>query len=318
MSVKPGLGRGLASLIPDSKKQDTIKQQARSVWNGVANDDKPKSVPVTEEKSSRVQENQIQQILVKKITANPYQPRTQFDRASLEELMASIKEHGILQPVVLAPVADGYQLIAGERRFRSAQFLEMETVPAIVRDVTEQQQLELSLIENIQRQQLNPIEEARSYKRLHDEFNIKQEDIGNRVGKSRSKVANMLRLLSLPEEIQEWLRDGKLTVGHAKILLELDSPSKQLTIAKKILRQNLTVRDTNVTVKEAQGVSVKGHIRKAADPRIKSKEKTLQSLLGTKVSISDSGGKGRITIEYYADEELDALVERLGQLDDLV
>ncbi len=312
MSTKPGgLGRGLASLIPDTKKDSTIKQQARQVWSGPAGSD-----DVTAS-AAPVVSSGVAHIEVSKIKANPYQPRTQFDHNKLEDLIASIKEHGILQPIVVSPTDDGYELIAGERRLRAATFLEFTQVPALIRDVTKQQQLELSLIENIQRQELNPIEEALSYKRLHDEFNIKQEDIGNRVGKSRSKIANMLRLLTLPDDIQNWLRDGKLTTGHAKVLLELESPQKQLVLAKKIMRQNMSVRDTSVNVKEMKGVAVKTHIRKAQDPKIKHQEKVLQSLLGTKVLIADKLGKGKVTIEYYAPEELDALIERLSHPDDL-
>ena len=303
-----GLGRGLASLIPD-KKDDKIVTQAKNLWGG--------SQEQIETASAAGEDlAAITFVPLGKIAANPYQPREHFSHGSLEELISSIKEHGILQPLVVAPKDDGFELIAGERRLRAAQFLELDKVPVIIREVTEQEQLELSLIENIQRQNLNAIEEARAYQRLIDEFNLTQAEVAQRVGKSRAKVANTLRLLHLPAEIQAWLAEGKLTEGHAKILLEVDNPKKQLTIAKRILRQQLTVRDTKEVVTSAKGIKVKEHTRSSNRGKYKTWEDNLQSVLGTKVSIDDKKGKGRIMIEYYSEEELRDLVDRLSRLDD--
>lgn len=304
-----GLGRGLASLIPD-KKEDRITAQAKNIWSGGQ---------VSGTGQGSVAQDDIEAITfipLNKISANPYQPREHFAHGDLEDLISSIKEHGILQPLVVAPKGDKFELIAGERRWRAAQFLELDKVPAIVRDVTEQEQLELSLIENIQRQNLNSIEEARAYQRLIDEFNLTQEQVAKRVGKSRAKVANTLRFLHLPAEIQQWLAEGKLTEGHAKILLEIDNPKKQLTIAKRILRQQLTVRDTKEVVSNSGSVKVKSHVRQMGSGKYKAWEDNLQSVLGTKVHIDDKKGKGRIVIEYYSDEELRDLVDRLSRLDD--
>ncbi len=322
MPKPTGLGRGLASLIPDTKSNETkptdqkINQKAKAFWSGGVNESAVKVSVVANDNHSQSDSNiSLLNIPLASIEANPYQPRKNFEQSALDDLVASIREHGILQPLVVVPNGDGYQLIAGERRFRSAQILQLETVPVIVRDVTEQQQLELSLIENIQRQNLNPIEEARSYKQLADEFSLSQEDIAKRVGKSRSKVANSMRLLQLPDEVQRLLMEEKITEGHGKLLLELDSPEKQIALAKKIVRQNLTVRDTGTTVKKQKGIN-NATTTKSKDPRIQAWEKKLESSLGTKVSIVDRNNKGKIEIEYFSNEELMALIERLSDVDD--
>lgn len=307
---KGGLGRGLASLIPDKKNEDKIAAQVKNFWSG-----NQAAVSSTQQEGNNNIET-ITFIPLNKISANPYQPREHFSHSNLEELINSIKEHGILQPLVVAAKGDEFELIAGERRFRAAQFLELDKVPAIIRDVTKQEQLELSLIENIQRQDLNAIEKARAYQRLIDEFNLTQAEVAQRVGKSRAKVANTLRFLNLPAEIQQWLAEGKLTEGHAKILLEIDSPKKQLTIAKRILRQQLTVRDAKNVVDSSKDIKIKGHIRQLSQRKYKAWENNLESVLGTKVNIDDKKGKGRIIIEYYSEEELRDLVDRLSRLDD--
>lgn len=308
-----GLGRGLASLIPD-KKDEKISAQAKNFWSG-----RKESVSAGSEQTQLGSENleAISFVPLEKIKPNPYQPRQNFSHSELEDLMNSIKEHGILQPLVLTAKGDFFELVAGERRFRSAQFLEMEKVPAIIRSVTHQEQLELSLIENIQRQNLNPIEEARAYQRLLDEFNLTQEEVAKRVGKSRPKVANTIRLLNLSAEVQEWLAAGKLTEGHAKVLLEIDSPAKQATVAKRIMRQQLTVRAAESLVDSSGGEKYKKKILHFTDSNYKTWEKALQSALGTKVNITGQQGKGKIIIEYFSEEELRAMVERLGNTDDL-
>lgn len=313
MALNKGLGRGLASLIPDKKNTaDKISQQAKQAWGVNA------TRAVSEQNSQTDSLAVIEFLSIDKIDVNPYQPRQSFSHSGLEELMASIKEHGILQPLIVAPQGDKYQLIAGERRLRAARFLELDKVPAIIRPVSEQEQLELSLIENIQRQDLNPLEEAQAYQRLITEFNLTQEEVGQRVGKSRSKVANILRLLQLPVEVQVWLSEGKLTESHAKILLELDKPHKQITLAKRIMRQKLTVRDSEQALKHFKEIKVKGHSRQLSESKYGIWEKNLQSVLGTKVRIEDRNGRGQVVLEYFSEEELRSLVERINQLDDML
>ncbi|MGB0756977.1 MAG: ParB/RepB/Spo0J family partition protein [Patescibacteria group bacterium] len=320
-----GLGRGLASLIPDApkpeKKEQKIADRASKAWGGV-------NVPVstgdsdtatTKAESKEVQapsKNQVVDIPVELIDANPYQPRKTFEEQALDDLVASISTHGILQPLVVVTRGDRFELIAGERRFRAAQKAELTHVPVITRDVPEQEQLELSLIENIQRQNLNPIEEAESFTQLGDEFSLSQEEIAKRVGKSRSSVANTMRLLQLPQEVKQYVRDGKLTEGHAKVLLELDSEAKQVALAKKIIRQQLTVRDTTATVKEVTGKS-SPQKKSATDGRLHAWEQKLQALYGTKAHIKDTKGKGRVELEYFSNEELMALLDKLTSVDDL-
>jgi len=316
-----GLGRGLASLIPDNKNNQTdqISKNAQAFWSGVKTNDVDTNIKVSVQSEDKLQNNKniVQEIPVLNIIANPYQPRHDFEHNALNDLKDSIRVHGILQPIVVVPHKDGYQIIAGERRFRSAQELGLTTVPAIVRDnISQQQQLELSLIENIQRQNLNPIEEAMSYQRLAAEFNLGQEDIAKRVGKSRSKITNSIRLLNLPDKVQDMLRQGKLTEGHAKVILELDMPEKQLALAQKIVRQNLTVRDTSDTVKVAKGVNVKIRTKVNQDPRFRSWEQKLESSLGTRVNIIDKKGQGKIELQYFSNEELMGLVEKLTDLDE--
>ncbi len=282
MSRPAGLGKGLGSLIP---QKQTITQQ------------------VIPEAGREVLEVEIE-----KIKENPRQPRSHFSPSDLEDLISSIKEHGILQPLIVTKTNGTYELIAGERRLRSARTLGLKTVPVIVRDANEQEKLELALIENIQRQDLNAIEEAIAYSALIDEFNLTQEEVANRVGKSRSAVANTLRLLDLPESILKALRDGKITKSHARTLLAQKDPAKQLALFKQMLQGGVTVREA-----EARVSRVKSHSRRlgSKDPNIAAHEKRLRELLGTKVQIKEKNGKGKVTIDFYSREELMDLLDRL-------
>jgi len=286
MPKKGGLGRGLGSLIPtgmDKKISDDTGAR-RSAPSG----------------------REIADIQIDDIVPNPEQPRESFHHEEMEELIASIKEHGILQPLIVSPVDDKYELIAGERRWRAAKMAGLRTVPAIVRSVKEQQKLELALIENIQRQNLNAIEEARAYKRLADEFGLTQEEVSKKVGKSRPQVANYIRLLELPLEIQESVASGELPYTKARTLLALDSPREQVKLFKKIIRDKLTVRDT-----EERVGGKKSKPAAAKDVNLLSKEDELRSALGTKVEIKKRAEGGQILIEFYSDEELEALIDRL-------
>lgn len=225
--------------------------------------------------------------------------------------MSSIKEHGILQPLVVTPAGkDGkHTLIAGERRYRASSMLGLKQVPVIVRDVKEQQRLELAIVENVQRADLNPIEEALAYQRLMNEFNLTQDEVGKRVGKSRPGVANTLRLLELPADVQQAVAEGKISAGHAKILAGLERPSEQQAYLERILKHNLTVRELEEQTKTVRRVS-KPKAQKF-DPIQEAQEELLRERFGTKTLIKKSGDKGQIIIHFYSREELQRLLQEL-------
>lgn len=252
------------------------------------------------------------EVPVEKIVPNPHQPRIYFDEAKLEELSESIREHGILQPLIVGLAGSGYELIAGERRLQAAKRVGLKTVPVIVRDVTEQEKLELAIIENIQRHNLNPIEEAKAYLRLQGEFGLQQEAVAKKMGKSRSSVANTLRLLHLPVEIQRAVAEGKISEGHAKALLAIENPEKQRAVFDLIIREELTVRETELKVRS---ISVRPHMRNTPvlDAGIVERTERLTQLLGTKVKIAPSGKGGKVVIEYYSPEDLEGLLHRLEE-----
>lgn len=282
MSTTHGLGRGLSSLIPPKIDRQVLPADSAVVSA----------------------EERIINIPVGKVKASPMQPRSDFDHDSLEDLTNSIKEHGIIQPLIVAAAGDGYQVIAGERRLRAASLLGLETVPAVVRDIKEQQKLELALVENLQRQDLNPVEQAVAYQRLIDEFNVTQEEVAQRVGKNRSVIANTIRLLTLPTEIQKALVNGKINYSTARVIVGLP-PQERLKFFEQVLKQDLTVRAVEG---KARKISVRSHVRRAKDPNITALEERLQAALGTKVSVKKSGEAGQIVIEFYSDEDLEALV----------
>lgn len=320
-SQQYGLGRGLASLIPPKKADGTggaspfVVPPALSGEGSVVDQRVfPESsfAPVAEAPISP-STNALQEVPLGSIVPNPHQPRLHFDEAKLQELTDSIREHGILQPLVVTKQGDNqYELIAGERRFQAAKRIGLATVPVVIRDVTEQQKLELAIIENIQRHNLNPIEEAKAYLRLVDEFSLPQEKVAEKMGKSRSSVANTLRLLHLPVEIQRAVAEGKISEGHAKALLAIENPEKLRAVFDLIIKEELTVRETELKVRS---VSVKPHIRSTAvlQPEILERTEHLTQILGTKVKIAPSGKGGKVIIEYYAPEDLDGLLRRLEE-----
>ncbi len=285
MSKTHGLGKGLSSLIPQ-KIDKAILSKTSEVLPG---------------------EERIVQVPIGKIKANPHQPRGDFDHEALEDLTNSIKEHGILLPLILAPADGGYQVIAGERRLRAAQLLDLKTVPGIIRDLKEQQKLELALVENVQRKNLNPIEEAVAYQRLIDEFCLTQEQVAQRVGKSRTVITNTLRLLSLPTEIQKALVSGKINYSTARIIVGLPV-AERLKFFGKVIKQDLTVRAAD---NQAKKIVVRSHVRKGKDPNIMALEDKLQAALGTKVTIKKTGESGTIVIEYYSPEELQSVIRKI-------
>ncbi len=280
------LGRGLRALIPD--------------------------IP-DEESEERI--SSIREIEVHKIKPNPFQPRENFDEAALEELKNSIAEKGIIQPITVRRVDDGYELIAGERRLRAVTALNFESIPAYVLEVqSDEEMLELSLIENIQREDLNPIDIARAYNKLLVDCNLTQEAVAKRVGKERSTVANFLRLLKLPPMIQESLRIGQLDMGHARALITIEDEALQKSIWEKIIKDHLSVRDVERLVRQA----AKKKPPKEADQPAKSLyvleiEERLRNKFGTQVRINLKKKGGNIEIEFYSEEELERLLEILQQ-----
>jgi ParB family chromosome partitioning protein len=254
------------------------------------------------------------EVPIENVTAGRAQPRRVFDEDALDELAASIREKGILQPLVVSQVGGGYELIAGERRLRAASRAGLETVPIVVkRGVEAGELIELALIENIQREDLTPLEEAKAFQRLVEEHGLTQDQVAKRVGKSRTAVTNTLRLLALPEPIKHALDAGKLSEGHARALLALSTTASQIAAARKVMQRGLSVRETEDLVRRAadrkpppaRKTDVAANARSAV-------EKSLERLLGTKVRIRGKGKAGRIEIDYYSHEELDRLLERLG------
>lgn len=303
MSQQFGLGRGLSSLIPNKQPQDSQNSQAQS------RDDFSAHTISAGDESIRG-DNFVIEVDVNQIVANPHQPRHQFDSEKLENLAQSIKMHGIIQPLIVSKNGNKYELIAGERRFQASQRIGLKKVPVIIREASELQKLELAIIENIQRHDLNAIEEGKAYQKLSDEFQMNQEEVAVKMGKSRSLVANKIRLLSLPVEIQRGLIEGKITEGHAKAILSLDNPEKQRALYELILKSNLTVRQVEEKTRE---VSVKSYNRsKSVDPETKKLEEELVGMLGTKVRVNKSGDGGKIVIEYYSQEDLDSLLEKMS------
>jgi ParB family chromosome partitioning protein len=290
-----GLGRGLGSLIP--RKTVTYGQNP---FSASAGDGAEETVVLRDF-------DRVFKINPDKIDVNPHQPRTHFEINALNDLAESIRQHGIIQPLIVTKKGERYELIAGERRLRSAKLVGLKEVPVIIREEKEQRKLEISLIENLQREDLNPLETARAYQRLIEEFNITQEEAAKKVGKARSSVANALRLLSLPVPIQDALAAGKITEAHAKYLLGLEGEAKQLSMLKKILRQNLTVAETDREIRKIGGTKA----AKVKDYFDRAKESELGEFLSTKVEIRRQGKGGKILIDFYSEEELNDILKKI-------
>ena len=255
-------------------------------------------------------QDNILQIPISQIRTNKYQPRLEFNQEKLNELINSIKEKGIVQPVLVRKTPAGYELIAGERRLRAVKALGMERMPAIVKDVADVDMLELSLIENIQREELNPIEEAHAFQRFITDFNFTQEKIAKVLGKDRSTIANAIRILSLPKKIQEHIWRGAITAGHAKALLSLPSEKEQLRVANLIVKKGLSVRETEALVARRGAGSKKLEAKK--DQNLVDIEAQLQQLFGTRVRIFHGKKRGRIQIEYYSTDDLNRILDLLS------
>jgi ParB family transcriptional regulator, chromosome partitioning protein len=256
-------------------------------------------------------EPELRELDLDLLEPNPFQPRQVFADAKLEELSQSIRTHGFVQPLIVRKHGNRYQIVAGERRWRAAQRLGLLRVPALVREVSNEKLLEVSLIENIQRENLNPIEEARAYHRLAHEFGLTQEEVAQRTGKERSTVANFLRLLKLPKDIQQMIQEGILSMGHARALLGLESHTQQREIAEKASAQGWSVRQLERSIAAGKKTKPKTNAPTPLDPNVRAALEHLERVLGTRVRIVENGPRGRIEIEYYSQEDLHRLYDHL-------
>lgn len=283
------LGRGLEALIPSVEPES--EKQGESLLN----------------------------IEVARIRMNPKQPRTDFDPQGLEELKQSILENGVIQPITVRPKDDGYELISGERRLRAVMELGYEKIPAYILPVeSDEKMLELALVENIQREDLNPIELAKAYEKLQTEYGLTQEEVAQKVGKDRATVANFIRLLKLPEAIQESLSKGEITMGHARALMGLSSPTDQLQLWKKILAKGLNVRQVEEAVRTSMGSKpgAKKETGSHVPPFVQEIEDRIRKILGTQIKVHYSPKGGKIEIHYYSDEDLDRILELLSKIEE--
>jgi ParB family chromosome partitioning protein len=292
------LGRGLETLLPPRQVPHAPTTVAAAA-----------STPAPSDRPGEA----LHQIPLDHLDRNPYQTRTMsFDPAALNELAASIQAVGMLQPIVVRPVPGGrYQVIAGERRCEAARMLHHQTIPAVVRPVSNQQAMEMTIVENLQRLDLTPMEEARGYDRLSREFGLTQEQMAQRTGKERSSVANFLRLLKLPSNVQAMLDQGQLSFGHAKVLMALETPEVIEKLAQRIVAFSLSVRQTEQAVTNLVHPPETAEKVRIVDPNVKEAEQELQRALGVRVTITDRNGKGKILIEYSSLEDFDRILEAM-------
>jgi len=282
VSRKRGLGRGLSALIPDESEGYLFEEEVKN--------------------------EKVVELDINLIVSNKDQPRKEFEKESLEELRDSIKKYGIIQPIVVRKIDDKYEIIAGERRWRAAKEANLSKVPCIVKEVDDMEAIKIALIENIQRQDLNPIEEANAFKTLMDNFRLTQEEVADAVGKSRSYIANSIRLLNLDKEILDYVSQGKITAGHGKALLGVKNKKDRMNIVKSIVDKNLNVRDTEKLVSKVKTRKSEEKIIKK-DPFVEEVEEKLMRILGTKVNLISSKKGGKIEIEFYSDEDLQRIIE---------
>ncbi len=300
-----GLGKGLDALIPN-------------VINEKSNDNKNENTKYKSTDSTlKEEEGQVKIVNITKIEPNREQPRRNFDEEALEELAESIRQFGLLQPILVHDKKTYYEIVAGERRWRAAKKAGLKEIPVIIKELTEQEIVEISLIENIQRENLNPIEEAQAYKRLLTEFNLKQEEVAERVSKSRTAVTNSMRLLKLSDSVQQMVIDNMITTGHARALITIEDPEQQYEVAKRIFDEKLNVRDVeklvknlNKPVKEKKAVTAD----KSLEAVYQNIEENLKQKLSTKVNITPKGnGAGKIEIEFYSHDDLEKIMDLLSK-----
>jgi ParB family chromosome partitioning protein len=280
---RKALGKGLDALIPDLRGDD------------------------------RKGDGRVLEIIIDEIAANPYQPRSRIDDGSLEDLKESIGEKGVLQPVIVRRKSGRFELVAGERRLRAAKLAKLTSIPAVIRSVSDSEALEIALVENLQREDLNPIDEARGYRELINRFNLTQEQLAKKIGRDRSTIANVLRLLNLPEQVREGLERGEITMGHARALLGLEDPKHIEGIYRSILHRGLSVRQVEALVRrKIRARAKRTRSTPAVDPEIGRIEEDLMRRLGTRVKVISHGGHGRIEIEFYSSDDLTRILETIG------
>ncbi len=292
--MKRGLGRGLDSLFGNYEEND---------------DEKPKQIEI---KTETVIVNEPKEIEIGLIDRNPDQPRKIFDDEALAELTTSIKNYGVIQPIIVKEKDGRYVIIAGERRWRASRLAGLKTIPCVIKDYSEQEISEIAIIENLQREDLNPIESAKAIKSLINQYNLTQDEVADKIGKSRPAVANTLRLLSLPDSIIALVEGNKLTAGHARALLGIDNPAKQKEIALLIIKNNLTVRDVENIIKHLNNPT-KEAVKKEKSLEIKDFEDKIKRVFSTKVQIKGSDSKGKIVIDYYSKDDLERIYDILKE-----
>ena len=304
-----GLGKGLDALFGDAE----VTLQSRAEKNSKNEDEK------TEDPKQKVDKNErtgggIDYIDINDIKPNSNQPRKTFDEDKLNELAASIEEHGLIQPLVLRKAEKGYEIVAGERRWRAARKIGIREIPCIVRELTDEENMLLAIIENMQREDLNPIEEAEGIRQMIETYGLTQEEVSTSVGKSRPYIANSLRLLRLPETVRKYIEDGSLSTGHAKAIAAVSDEKKQIELAEVAIRDGLSVRQLEkLAQQDKSGVKTRSRVKqKTAD--VKRVEEDLKNALGTKVTLNQKGKKGKIEIEFYSKDELERLIELLKKL----
>ena len=296
-----GLGKGLDSLIPNAVGEAKVKKESKA-----------------ESKEEKREDGKETVVKITMVEPNRKQPRKNFDEDALQELADSIKQFGLIQPILVQDRKDHYEIIAGERRWRAAKIAGLKEVPVIIRNYSEKEIMEISLIENIQREDLNPIEEAQAYKRLLEEFHLKQDEVAERVSKSRAAVTNSMRLLKLGEEVQQMLIDDMIRTGHARALLAIENQEEQYTIAQKIFDEKLSVRDVEKLVKNLNKPAKNPKKSTSTDKTMEAiyldLEEKLKNRLSTKVTVTSKGdGAGKIEIEFYNHEDLDRLMDLMGK-----
>lgn len=292
--MSKGLGRGLGSLIPEKPKKTKISSNGREE-------------DIVEVVTEEEREN-VTHLPPSRIRLNPSQPRKEFSQFAMEELADSVRRYGIIQPLIVSKVGKGYELIAGERRLRAAQQVGLEEVPVIIRDYDKQKKLEVALIENLQREDLTPIETAMAYKKLIDDFNLTVQKVANSVGKSRPSVSNLMRLLNLPEEIQRAILKGQVTERNALWIAGLETEAKQMQVFRKMIHDNLTSTQLKEEVKRMGGTK---QARIKQDPKDQEREQRLREILSTRVKIDRKKRGGNITIDFYSDEELEDIIDKI-------
>ena len=280
---RKALGKGLGALIPETK---------REAGGG---------------------EGRVVEIIIDEIAANPYQPRSSMNDGSLNDLKQSISEKGVLQPVIVRRKSGRFELVAGERRLRAAKLANLRSIPAVVKTVSDSEALEIALVENLQREDLNPIDEARGYRELIKRFNLTQEQLAQKLARDRSTIANVLRLLNLPKQVKSALEEGKITMGHARALLGLDDGKQIESVFRTLLHRGLSVRQVEALVRrKIKARTRRSRTARAVDPEIGRIEEDLMHKLGTRVRVSARGGHGKIEIEFYSNDDLTRILEAIG------